>query len=118
MEVSKIAVKQPWIRDLLGSIFRLVVHSLVPLGVNDSQAGFKMFSARAADAVFKKQTIFRWAFDVEILAIARKLKLRVKEAPIAWINDAESRVKLSGMIEMLFEVMQVRWNLWTGKYKM
>ena len=113
---SVIAVKQPWIRDFLGGIFRLVVHTLVPLGLRDSQAGFKMFSKKATEIVFPKQTIFRWAFDVEILAIAKKLGFRINEVPIKWINDAESHVKLSGMVKMLFEVLRIRWNLWTNKY--
>ncbi|MDO8495211.1 MAG: glycosyltransferase family 2 protein [bacterium] len=111
-----IAVKQPWVRDFLGGVFRFVVHTIVPLGVKDSQAGFKAFSAKATESIFPAQTITRWAFDVEILAIARKLKLKIKETPIHWINDTESHVKLSGMIRMLFEVLQVRKNLWLGKY--
>lgn len=114
---SNITVKQPWIRDFLGGIFRLIVHTLVPLGIKDSQAGFKVFSAKATEAVFPKQTIFRWAFDVEILAIARKLGFKIKEVPIRWVNDTESRVKLSGMVKMLFEVLQVRLNVWSNKYK-
>ena len=113
---SVIAVKQPWVRDLLGGIFRLIVHALVPLGIADSQAGFKMFSKKATETIFPKQTIFRWAFDVEILAIAKKSGFKIKEVPIKWINDAESHVKLSGMVRMLFEVLRVRWNLWTNKY--
>jgi len=114
---SDIAVKQPLFRDFLGGVFRLIVHALVPLGVKDSQAGFKMFSRKAVETIFPKQTIFRWAFDVEILSIARKLGFKIKEAPIKWVNDTESKVKVSGMVKMLFEVLQVRWNLWTGKYK-
>lgn len=114
---SVIAVKQPWTRDFLGGIFRLIVHTLMPLGVKDSQAGFKMFSKKAAETVFPKQTIFRWAFDVEILAIAKKLGFRIKEIPIRWVNDTGSHVKLSGMVRMLFEVLRIRWNLWTNKYK-
>jgi dolichyl-phosphate beta-glucosyltransferase len=114
---SVIAVKQPWARDFLGGIFRLIVHVLVPLGVKDSQAGFKVFSKKAAEAIFSRQTIFRWAFDVEILAIAKKLGFKMKEAPIKWVNDADSKVKFGGMVRMLFEVLRVRWNLWTGKYK-
>jgi dolichyl-phosphate beta-glucosyltransferase len=113
---ANIAVKQGALRDFLGGIFRLIVYVLVPLGVRDSQAGFKMFSKKAAEIVFPKQTIFRWAFDVEILAIAKKLGFRIKEVPIRWINDAESHVKLSGMVRMLFEVLRIRWNLWTNKY--
>lgn len=111
-----IAIKQPWIRDFLGGIFRLMVHTIVPLGVKDSQAGFKSFSAKAAEAIFPQQTIARWAFDVEILAVARKMGFKVKEVPIKWINDLESHVKLSGMVKMLFEVLQVRKNLWRGRY--
>ncbi|PJE50800.1 MAG: hypothetical protein COV29_03605 [Candidatus Yanofskybacteria bacterium CG10_big_fil_rev_8_21_14_0_10_36_16] len=117
IEGSDIAAKQPWLRDFLGGVFRLIVHTLVPLGVNDSQAGFKAFTAEATKIVFSKQTIFRWAFDVEILAIAKKSKLKIKEAPIKWINDEESKVRLKGMIQMLLEVLQVRINLWFGKYK-
>ncbi len=113
---SVIAVKQPWLRDFLGGIFRLIVHILVPLGVKDSQAGFKVFSKKAAEIIFPKQTIFRWAFDVEILAIAKKFGLKIKEVPIKWINDAESHVKLGGMVRMLFEVLRIRWNLLIGKY--
>lgn len=111
-----IAVKQPWIRDFLGGIFRLMVHTVVPLGVKDSQAGFKAFNAKAAEAIFPQQTIARWAFDVEILAVARKMGFKIKEVPIKWINDLESHVKLSGMVKMLFEVLQVRKNLWQGRY--
>jgi glycosyltransferase involved in cell wall biosynthesis len=114
---SVIAVHQPWIRDLQGTIFRTIVHIFVPLGVTDSQCGFKAFSASAAEKVFPKQSIYRWAFDVELLALARKMNLKIKEVPITWVNDEESHVKLSGKIKMLLEVAQVRWNLWTGKYK-
>lgn len=117
IEGANIAVHQPFIRDFLGGVFRFVVHTIVPLGVTDSQCGFKAFTADAAKRVFPKQTIERWAFDVEILAIARKLDLKIKEAPVTWINDQASTVRLSGMIRMLLEVAEVRLNLWSGKYK-
>jgi dolichyl-phosphate beta-glucosyltransferase len=114
---SVIAVHQPWIRDLQGTLFRLIVHTLVPLSVTDSQCGFKAFSAKACQAIFPKQTIYRWAFDVEILGLARKMGFKIKEVPITWVDDSESHVKLSGKINMLLEVVQVRLNLWSGKYK-
>lgn len=108
---SNIAVKQGLVRDFLGGVFRFIVHTLVPVGVTDSQCGFKAFSSKAAKAVFSKQTIFRWAFDVEILAIARKRKFNIREVPVTWINDSESHVKFMGMLNMLLEVLEVRWNL-------
>jgi dolichyl-phosphate beta-glucosyltransferase len=114
---SDIAVKQSPLRDFLGGVFRFIVHIIVPLGVTDSQAGFKVFSRKAAEAIFPKQKIMRWAFDVEILALAKNMKFKIKETPIRWLNDAESKVKLSGMINMLLEVLEVRWNLINGNYK-
>lgn len=113
---SRIAVKQPWIRDFLGGIFRTIVHTLVPLGLKDSQTGFKIFSAESALVIFSKQSIFRWAFDVEILAIAGLKGFKIKEAPIVWTNDQESHVKLGGMVSMLLEVVKIRLNLWDEKY--
>jgi len=111
-----IAIKQPWVRDFLGGIFRLLVRLIVPLGVKDSQAGFKAFSRKAAQVVFPKQTIFRWAFDVEILAIAKGVGFKIKEAPIVWKNDTQSHVKFGGMVKMFFEVLQIRKNLWQKMY--
>ena len=116
IEGSNIAVKQSAFRDFLGGIFRLIVHILVPVGVTDSQCGFKAFSETAAKQIFSKQTIFRWAFDVEILALARKFGYKIKEVPVTWIDDSESHVKFSGMVRMLLEILEIRINLWTGKY--
>lgn len=114
---ANIAVHQPWFRDFQGAVFRFIVHTLVPVGVTDSQCGFKAMSAGAAQRIFPEQRIMRWAFDVEILALARKFGFKIKELPIVWVNDVESHVKLSGKIKMLLEVLETRLNLWTGKYK-
>lgn len=105
------------LREFLGWAFRTIVHIIVPVGVTDTQCGFKAMTEQAAKTIFPKQTIYRWAFDVEILALARRQNLRIQEVPITWVNDEASHVKLSGMIKMLFEVLTVRWNLWSGKYK-
>ncbi len=114
---SNVAKDQNRLREFLGWVFRTIVHTLVPVGVTDTQCGFKAFTASATTAIFPKQTIFRWAFDVEILALARRSKLKIKELPITWVNDEASHVKLSGMINMLLEIIRIRFNLWTGKYK-
>ncbi|MEK7617940.1 MAG: dolichyl-phosphate beta-glucosyltransferase [Patescibacteria group bacterium] len=112
-----IAAHQGFIRDFLGGVFRFIVHTLVPVGVADSQCGFKAFTSKSAEAIFPKQSIYRWAFDVEILALARRANFKIKEVPIIWVNDSESHVKFSGMVKMLLEIIQIRMNLWFGKYK-
>ncbi len=114
---ANIVIHQPWIRDVLGSIFRMLVRSIMPLGVKDSQAGFKVFSAKAAQDIFIRQTIGGWAFDVEVLSIAKQQGYKIKEIPITWKNDDKSTVRLSGMIKMLFEVFRVRLNIRKGIYK-
>jgi dolichyl-phosphate beta-glucosyltransferase len=117
LQGSEIQKPQPFLRVFLGNIFRVVVSLIVPLGINDTQNGFKLFRKEAAKKIFTQQTIYRWAFDVEILAIARKLRYKIKEIPVVWINDDASKITLKGMLYMLVEVMKVRWNLWKNKYK-
>lgn len=111
-----IARHQNFIRENLGRIFNIIVRILSGLPMEDTQAGFKAFTSRAAKEIFSRQTIWRWAFDVEILVIARRFGFKIKEVPITWINDPKSHVKFSGMVKMLLEVLTVRGNLIRGLY--
>jgi dolichyl-phosphate beta-glucosyltransferase len=111
-----VEVEQNWLRNILGALFRILIRVVVPIGVVDTQNGFKLFTARAAEEVFRRQRTFTWAFDVEILAIARLLGFRIKEVPIHWVNDGRSTVTAKGIIKMFFEVFQIRFQLWTGTY--
>lgn len=115
LEGSNISVKQPKIRIFLGWVLRTVIHVLIPVGVVDSQCGFKVFTERAANLIFPKQTIFRWAFDVEILIIAKKNKLKIKEMPITWVNNTESHINFSGMVSMLFEIIKISFSFYKNK---
>ena len=113
---AAIAVHQSVFRERLGQIFNLVVRVITGLGINDTQAGFKAFTSGAAEKIFPLQTIREWAFDVELLVIAQKLRFSVKECPIVWRNDERSHVKLKGMIRMLLDLLKIRLNLWLGVY--
>jgi dolichyl-phosphate beta-glucosyltransferase len=111
-------VRQTWVREHLGDIFNLIVQILSGLwGIWDTQCGCKGFSAKAAQEIFSKATINRWAFDVEVLVIAKKLGYTIYEIPVIWQNDAQSKVKISGMIQMLLEVLQISINKFLGRYK-
>lgn len=115
---AMIAVSQVWWRRRLGDIFNLIVQTLSGLwGIWDTQCGFKGFEAKAAQEIFSRSTINQWAFDVEVLVIAKKLGYRIQEVPITWKNDPESKVKFSGMVKMLLEVLQIAMNNIMGKYK-
>ena len=106
----------PWTRRLMGKTFNLLVQALLLPGLWDTQCGFKGLTAKAVESIFPKLTIDQWAFDVEILVIAKKNKYKLKEIPITWMNDPESKVKLKGMVRMLKEILQIKLNLIKGKY--
>lgn len=113
---AKIDVHQPFYKEFLGKAGNKVIQVVAVPGINDTQAGFKCFSAKAAEDIFSKVTIERWGFDIEVLALARKLNYKIKEVPIEWINDAQSHVKMSSYAEVLIETFKIRWNLMTGRY--
>ena len=96
--------EQSPLRELLGACFRVLVHMLVPLAIKDTQNGFKLFSARAANVLFKRLRTSGWAFDVEILKWSTSLGLRIREVPVEWTNDKRSRLRFTHMLRMLEEL--------------
>jgi dolichyl-phosphate beta-glucosyltransferase len=110
-------IGEPLYRHLLGRLFNVGVQSLVLPGIEDSQCGFKMFTADAVRAIFPRVTVDGWAFDVEVLAVARALKLRVIEIPIEWHYRAESRLSmLRDGWQMLRELLRIRRHAARGDY--
>jgi len=107
-ENSNIVVKQPWTRSLPGKIFRVITHTLIPTGVTDLTCGFKVFSEKAVSIIFPQQTIFRWSFDVELLFLAKRNKLKTKEIPVIWMDNNKSRVKFTDMVRSFFDVVKIR----------
>jgi len=113
-----ITTPQPQSRIWLGNIFASIVRAIVPLGdIRDTQNGFKLFTKAAAEKIFLHQTIYYWAFDIEILALARIFGYKIKEVPIVWVNDDRSKMNLKGMVRMLLEVILTRLHLLTFDYK-
>jgi dolichyl-phosphate beta-glucosyltransferase len=77
---------------MMGRAFNRVVQMALLPGVDDTQCGFKLFTARAVETIFPAITIDGWAFDLEVLYIARRQRLRIEEIPIEWHYQAQSRV--------------------------
>jgi dolichyl-phosphate beta-glucosyltransferase len=109
---------QPWIRKiLLGEGFKLYRKILIGLWeIEDTQCGFKCFSGEAAEKVFQKCLINRFAFDPEILVIAQKLGYRIKEIPVYWKNDLESKVKFKSIFKIALDLIKIKGNLIAKKY--
>jgi glycosyltransferase involved in cell wall biosynthesis len=109
--------RQPLYRQLLGRIFNLALRIILGLNFADTQCGFKAFRRDAAQRVFPLQKIERWGFDPEILFLARKLGLAVKEVPVIWAHSEGTRLHpfRDGM-HMFADVLRIRWNSINGAY--
>lgn len=115
---SELPIRQPLFRELMGRAFNVVVQMLLLPGIRDTQCGFKCFTRKAAHEVFARQRTFGFAFDVEILYIARKLGYRILELPVRWYHSPETKVKvLKHGSQMLLSVFCIRWDAWFGAYK-
>jgi len=113
---ARVEVHQAWYKELAGRFGNYVIRTLAVPGIADTQAGFKMFTSRSAEALFRRQTIDRWGYDIEVLAIARLVGFRIREVPIVWINAPGSKVRLGSYIEVLSEVWRIRKNIRSGIY--
>ncbi len=109
LALSDIIKKQPWWRRGMGKMFNAIVRVLVIGGIRDTQCGFKLFAGDVARNLFGEAVIDRFAYDVEILARARKKGYGMIEVPIRWINSPESKVDpLKDSLRMLVDLVRIR----------
>jgi len=105
---SKLDKRQPIYRESSGKLFNLAAQAVLLPGIKDSQCGFKGFRASAARRIAEIQKFDRFSFDVEILWIARKLGFKIKEVPVRWSNNPDTRVSYLkdglGMVADLFKI--------------
>ncbi|MEZ4360247.1 MAG: glycosyltransferase family 2 protein [Kofleriaceae bacterium] len=112
---GKAATSQPLYRRMWSRLCNQVIQrSLVP-GINDTQCGFKAFTSEAARELFGKARIDGWAFDLEILALARRRGYAIEEIGVTWVDDGRSRVNpLADMWKVIVEAWTIRRNLRKG----
>ena len=116
LQQSKIIKKQPWWRQGMGKIFNKIVKILVLTDFEDTQCGFKLFSGGAAKSLFNNARVDRFAYDVEILALAKKNDYRISEMPVKWINSPDSKVNpIFDSLQMILDVVKIRLRLGKGK---
>jgi len=106
---SIIQQHQPWWRENAGKLFGLFTRLVLLPGIADSQCGFKFFTREAATDIFSRQKLSGWAFDAEILYIARRLGYTIAQVPVRWMNDPETKVKmLADGLRMAIDVLRIR----------
>lgn len=101
-----VVVAAKWYRRIIGRVFNALVTTLALPGVKDTQCGFKLFTKRAARELFSRQSLDGYAFDVEVLYLARRLGLSFVEVPVNWRAIAGSKVNLlTDPIKMFVQII-------------
>jgi dolichyl-phosphate beta-glucosyltransferase len=111
LKESDVQVRQSWFRENSGKIFNRMVRLSTGLPFADTQCGFKLFKMSSCQDLFRKQTIEGLSFDVEILYMARKRGLALKEVPVVWRHSEGSRVRFApDAFQMAWDLCKIRWN--------
>jgi dolichyl-phosphate beta-glucosyltransferase len=112
-----VSVRALWHRKIAGRVFNWTVARIGLTGIADSQCGFKLFRAPAAEDLFRSLRTDGFGFDVELLLLARRRGYRVAEVPINWADQPGG--KLTVITEgprMLCQILSARANLALGRY--
>jgi dolichyl-phosphate beta-glucosyltransferase len=109
---SVITRRQPGYRHGMGLIMRGLRRMLMLRDIKDTQCGFKLFSRRAAKAIFPRVRERGFAFDCEALLVARQMGCRIKEVGVVWCNDPDSRVRpVRDSLRMLVALARIHWRI-------
>lgn len=118
LDRSRQTLRQPIYRRFFGRCFNWLTRLIMHLPLADTQCGFKAFRKDVARTIFALQRIERWGFDPEILYIALRLGMRVKEVPVTWGHDDRSRISyLKDGLKMLEDLLKVRIYSLAGYYR-
>jgi dolichyl-phosphate beta-glucosyltransferase len=105
---AEIRERQPFYREGAGKLFNLLVRLLVAPEFHDTQCGFKCYRREPMRPVLERQQIDGFAFDVEMIALARAAGLKVAEVPVVWVNSPTSKVGVSGGIAAFIDLIGIR----------
>ena len=110
LEEDLVRRRQPFHRRLLGKAGNLLVRLLAVPGIRDTQCGFKLFRGDIARDLFGRARIDGFAYDMEILYLARRRGLAIAEVPVLWFNSPDSRVSLwRDALPTLWDLLRLRW---------
>lgn len=111
LESSEINNPQPFLRRAWSRLANSVVQQILLPGIIDPHCGFKAFTASASERIFSQCEIDGWSFDLEVLSLARKMKLRINEVAVKWNNDERSKGRISQMPAEILSVYKIKKRL-------
>jgi len=110
IEQDLVRKRQSLHRVALGRVGNRLIQLLAVPGIHDTQCGFKLFAAPAARELFRAARVDRFAWDVEILYLARRRGIAIAEVPVLWFNSPESKVRVvRDAVQTLWDVARIRW---------
>jgi dolichyl-phosphate beta-glucosyltransferase len=119
-----VKIHNGFMRKCITKVGNILAQAILLPGFKDTQCGFKFFEAKAVEEIFGRMTILGWGFDLEILAVARKLGYEVgvietpdwkdpKVAGVGLVGDSAARAAL----HVFKDLIRIRWNLMRGLYR-
>lgn len=115
--VSGSVVRRPLIRKAMGIGFRFFVRAIVPTGLADTQCGGKCYRAAVAGDLYARQLLDGFAFDAEVLYLARRAALRIVEVPFTLVQEHRTSIHLlKDTLRMLRDLVRIRVNAAQGRY--
>jgi glycosyltransferase involved in cell wall biosynthesis len=115
---SDVRRAQPLLRRLLSRAGNLLIRLVTGLRLTDTQNGFKLFEAKAAQAIFSRAMIDRWGFDIELLVIAREQGWLIAEVPVTWYDASGSKLRAGrDAWRTLKELNRIVVNRLNGRYR-
>ena len=113
VEGADILTHQPFYREMMGRTFNFIIQVVGVRGLRDTQCGFKLLDGEVARRLFAELQIQRFAYDVELVWLARRHGYRVVEVGVRWADSPSSKVNpLTDSSRMFWDVMALRWRYW------
>jgi glycosyltransferase involved in cell wall biosynthesis len=118
LERELIGIHQPWLREMGGRFFNLLVRAFAGLRLHDTQCGFKLFRRSSTRGAFERMGVEGFGFDPELLFLIERGGGRVVEVPVRWNNNPATKVRfLRDATGMVLDLMAIRWRSFRGKYQ-
>ena len=113
---ANVEIRQSIFRDTLGKLGNVIVQSVLLLPFEDTQCGFKLYKKAALKEILPRLTVDGFAFDMEMLLVSVALGFKVVEVPVTWRNVLESKVQGAHILEVLRDLLRIRYRFALGKY--
>jgi len=114
---ARLGAVQPWYRRAWSRFANRVIRASLIEGIRDTQCGFKLFDAKAAETIFRRARTDGWGFDLEVLALAHRHGFAIAECGVAWTDDRRTRIQpLRDVVRISRDFLAIRRATRRGDY--